>query len=251
MRPTPLARSLVEPVRRALRGLDLALTEIGRFDPATAERHFVIGVRDVLESILLPPLARGLEPWPSISASTVLVDRSVLEAELASGRLDASLDVRWPTTTAVRRARVLSDRMVVVARREHPALADGLDLVTYLQQQHVAASGRRSGTLFEDLELERQGLQRRVRLRCQHYFAACRVVATSDLLLTMPGAYARIANENLPNRIWPLPFAAPTLDSYVYWHSDFDADPANQWLRAQMHAAFGTLDGPADHASGE
>ena len=248
MRPTPLARSLVEPVRRALRGLDLALTEIGRFDPATAERHFVIGVRDVLESILLPPLMEGLAQWPSISVSTVLVDRGVLETELASGRLDASLDVRWPTTTAVRRERVLSDRMVVVARRGHPALVQGLDLVTYLQQQHVAASGRRSGTLFEDLELERQGLQRRVRLRCQHYFAACRVAATTDLLLTMPGAYARIANENLPNQIWPLPFVAPTLDSYIYWHSDFDADPANQWLREHVRGAFAGLDQVANHA---
>jgi DNA-binding transcriptional LysR family regulator len=250
MRPTPLARSLVEPVRRALRGLDLALTEIGRFDPATAERHFVIGVRDVLESILLPPLMEGLAQWPSISVSTVLVDRGVLETELASGRLDASLDVRWPTTTAVRRERVLSDRMVVVARRGHPALAQGLDLVSYLQQQHVAASGRRAGTLFEDLELERQGLQRRVRLRCQHYFAACRVAAATDLLLTMPGAYARIANENLPNQIWPLPFIAPTLDSYIYWHADFDADPANQWLREHVRGAFAGLDRAVNHAGG-
>ena len=34
-----------------------------------------------------------------------------------------------------------------------------------------------------------------IRLRCQHYFAACRVVARTDLILTMPGNYARVANR--------------------------------------------------------
>jgi DNA-binding transcriptional LysR family regulator len=130
------------------------------------------------------------------------------------------------------------DQHVVVARRSHPAVRRGLTLATYLKQHHVLVSSRRSGPGLEDVELSRQGLSRRIRLRCQHYFAACRVVSQTDLVLTMPGSYARIANRQFGNRILPLPFAMPPLDAYLYWHANVDREPANRWLRERLAVAF-------------
>ena len=47
-------------------------------------------------------------------------------------------------------------------------------LDAYLAQEHIAVSSRRRGLSAEDFELGRHNLRRRVRLRCQNYFAACR-----------------------------------------------------------------------------
>jgi DNA-binding transcriptional LysR family regulator len=101
----------------------------------------------------------------------------------------------------------------------------------------VLASSRRRGPGLEDFELSRLGLQRRVRLRCQHYFAACRVVSATNLLLTMPERYARVANEQFRNQIFPLPLQMPAFDMYLYWHGNVDNDPANTWLRQQLAQA--------------
>jgi DNA-binding transcriptional LysR family regulator len=239
MRATPMARSLAGPVRRALRGLEVMLTETESFDPATSQRRFTIGVRDVFEATLLPPLMRAVQRVaPRVEVAALMVGRSELEAEMAAGRLDAALDVRWPMSEAVRRQRIAEERLVVIMRRRHPVVKGSLDLDGYLAQEHIAVSSRRSGQGPVDQELARLGLRRHVRLRCQHYFAACRVAAMTNLLLTMPEQYARIVNRNLPNRVLPLPLAMPPLDAYLYWHADADRDPANRWLREQLATVF-------------
>ena len=238
MVPTPLARSLMQPVRRALHSLEVTLNESQRFDPATTQRHFNVAVRDVLEALVLPPLLERVEhEAPSVDISAIRADRRSFESELAAGSLDAVLDVLLPMSAEVRHQRVSVDRLVVVARKRHPATQrKKLDLAAYLRAQHVLVSSRRSGPGLEDVELSRQGLKRRIRLRCQHYFAACGVVAGSDLLLTMPERYAQLANRQFGNQILAFPMEMPSMDAYLYWHASVDNDPANRWLRAQIVA---------------
>jgi len=99
-------------------------------------------------------------------------------------------------------------------------------------------SSRRRGLGIEDYELSRQGLKRRIRLRCQDYFAACRVVRETDLILTMAERYAGIVNRLFSNTLLPFPLDMPSYDAYLYWHANADADPANRWLRSVLVAAF-------------
>jgi len=239
MTPTPTARNLIGPVRRALRELEIALGEIGRFDPSTTERRFTVALRDVLEATLLVPLIQRVTATaPQVDVASIRADRRGLEAELAAGTLDAAIDVFLPLSDAIRRAPLERDHMVVVARRGHPGLRRKLDLPTYLDLDHVLVSSRRAGMGLEDVELTRRGLRRRIRLRCQHYFAASRVVSQTDLILTMPERYARIANQHLGNRLLPLPLQMPALDVYLYWHRNVDGDPANVWLRRQIESAL-------------
>jgi DNA-binding transcriptional LysR family regulator len=235
MTPTPRARQLIEPVRRALRELQVGLNQLQAFDPATATRSYTIGVRDVLESAVLTPLLQRIHRHaPGIDITAVRVDRRRLEAELSSGALDAALDVLLPVADRLRHRHLSSDRLVVVLRQRHPLAQRTLTMPAYLQQQHVLVSSRRSGPALEDLELARRGMQRRIRLRCQHYFTACRVVHDTDLVLTMPAQLADVTNRSFKNAIRPFPIASPKLDAYLYWHANVDADPANRWLREQI-----------------
>ena len=238
MVPTPLARNLITPVREALRRLEVTLTELESFDPATTKKHFTVAVRDVFEAPLLPPLMAAIgKGAPHVDLAAVQVERRALEGELASGALDAALDVLLPLSDEIRRRRIRLDSLVIVTRKGHP-LAQRMSLANYLKQDHILVSSRRSGPGLEDVELSRQGLSRRIRLRCQHYYAACRVVSQTDLVLAMPGRYAQIANKPFGNRILPLPFEMPTLDAYLYWHANVDREPANRWLREQVVQAF-------------
>jgi DNA-binding transcriptional LysR family regulator len=241
MVPTPMARNLVVPVQRALRGLEVMFSEIDRFDPASTQRQFTLGVRDVLESTLLPPLLqRVMAEAPEVDVAAVRTARRDIEGELANGTLDLAIDVLLPVGERIRRQPIETDRMVVLARADHPRIGKTLSLDEYLRQSHVLVSSRRSGGGLEDIELARLGLRRRIRLRCQHYFAACRVVSQTNLLLTMPERYALIVNEQFGNRVLPLPLEGPTLDIFLYWHENVDNDPANHWLREQVLSLLAT-----------
>jgi DNA-binding transcriptional LysR family regulator len=239
MIPTPMARVMIDPVRQSLQGFEATLKRVDRFDPATARKHFTVGMRDVRELTALPNLLRNItRAAPFVDISIVRAERKQLEAELATGALDAAIDVRLALSDEVRRQLINAERLVVVARPRHPAIKRELDLETYLSQQHILVSSRRRGFGVEDYELSRRGLKRRIRLRCQHYFAACRVVSETDLILTMAERYARIVNRLFRNRVLPFPLEVPDYDAYLYWHANADADPANRWLRKLLMEAF-------------
>ena len=238
--PTALTRSLIEPLRRSLRDLGTVLDEAGRFDPGQTAAQFTIAMRDPVEVLVLPVLLRQIAVGaPQIDLRAIQVRRRDIETGLAAGTLDLAIDVLLPLSDKVRRQRVAADRLVVVARKNHPVLRAGLDLATYLRQPHVMVTSRRKGPGLEDLELSRQGLQRRIRVRCRNYLAAFQVVRQTDLLLTVPERYAAALNQGLGNRILTLPLQAPTLDLYLYWHAAVDRDPANAWLRAKLRQSFG------------
>ena len=238
---TPLARSIIEPVRLALRGLEVTLADAGKFDPNSASKQFNLALRDVLESSVLPPLMQNIcTQAPQITLAAIQVERRELVSELAAGTIDLAIDMLLPLQNDIQRQKIVQDTTVVIARKGHPAIKNRkkLDLDTYMKAEHVLASSRRKGMGLEDFELSRLGLQRRIRLRCQHYFAACRVVSQTDLILTMPERFARIANEHFNNQILTLPLAMPSWDVYLYWHQNVENDPANRWLREQVALAF-------------
>ncbi len=232
---TPLARSIIDPIRASLRSLEVTLNGVHAFDPASTEKKFNIALRDVLEATILPPLMQQVsKSAPLVDIAASHVDRRELQSEMAAGTLDMAIDVLLPLPNDIMHTRIYQDSTVVVARKGHPDIDGALDLDTYLKQDHILASSRRRGPGLEDFELSRFGLERRIRLRCQHYFAACRVVSETDMVLTMPGRYAQIANEQFGNQILSFPLEVPAFDVFLYWHANVDNDPANRWLREQV-----------------
>ena len=235
MTPSPLTRKIIPQVRQALALFESSLQGQVEFDPGSSHRLFRLGLRDVFEATALPPLLAQLRQQAAgIEIASVRIDRRDIENELAGGSIDLALDIPVPVGDSIRQQRVSRDRLIVLARAGHPAIHGELDLATYLAQSHVLVSSRRKGMGLEDFELNRESQRRRIGLRCQHYFAACRVVSETDLLLTMPEQYARIANAQFGNIIHAFPLQTQPLDAHLYWHASADADPANRWLREQL-----------------
>jgi DNA-binding transcriptional LysR family regulator len=240
MVPTPFTRSIIARVREALRTFELTLHETNQFDVESTLKRFTLGVRDVLESVVLPPVMKQIVATaPSIDVATVHHERRAIEADLLSGALDAVIDIALPVPQTVRTLRLAADELVVLARRGHPKIGKTLDIDTYVVGQHVLVTSRRKGLGMEDMALVKAGLQRHVRLRCMHYSAACRVVSETDLLLTMPRRHAELVNASFDSVMYPFPVGATSAaDAYLYWHANADADPANLWFRQRLIEAF-------------
>jgi len=241
--PTPLARTIAGPVREALASVQRTLGSVGHFDPATATRHFRIGMREALETTALPALARAVcAAGPGLVLSSSRHERPRLEKDLATGEFDLALDVLLPVADRVPHERIIVDRLVVVARRGHPALRGarrrGLELAGYLELEHVQVSSRRRGPSPEDMALRALGQSRRIRLRCQSHAAACRIAADTDLVATVPQAYVEQVLERDTNVVTALPLAGLSLETYMYWPENSTADAANQWLRGQVREAI-------------
>jgi DNA-binding transcriptional LysR family regulator len=236
MVPTPFSRNMINEVRQALQILEVNLYENRNFDPAHTRRDFQVGFWELMESTILPPLLKIMaKAAPEISMTTSRVKRREIETELASGSLDLALDIPITMSDSIKQEPLFSDRIVVMVREGHPIMAHELDLDTYLRQDHVLVSSRRLGPSLVDAELNRKGRKRRIVLRCQHYFAACRVVSETDLLLTIPERYAQMLNGGFNHRLCPFPLKSlQQLELHMYWHESADNDPPNRWLREQI-----------------
>jgi DNA-binding transcriptional LysR family regulator len=239
MTATPLSHSLIGQVRTALRSLEVSLREHRQFVPADASRAFSLGLNDVLKAAVLPELTERLQTSaPGIELVSVRLRRREIESELIAGTLDLAVEVPIPVGKEIRQRHLRRTGLSVVARAGHPAIKRRLTLKTYLAQEHIQVSSRRKGVSIEDFELNRQGYERRVVLRCHDYLAACQVVSRTNLLLTMPEGHARLLNAHLENRVYPFPTAGTELDVLLYWNASVENDPGNAWLRDQIIEVF-------------
>ena len=247
--PTALARSIIDPVRSALRGVEIAVAAATRFDPATTNRLFRIGLRPTIEAQLFAPLVlRATAQAPSVRLASIDFRRRELAHVLAEGELDIAVDVASPSSATLRTAPLSSDALVVVARPGHPRVAGAIDLPTYLALDHVMASPRSSGLGMEDEALAGIGAERRIAVRSQHINAAWRIVAESDMLLTLTRSNAEAMQHAAPLQALPLPIAIPPRALQLLWHETGERDPGNAWLRRLVCEAAGAAPMNSDHA---
>lgn len=250
MVPTPLATRFIESMRPGLSQIRSAISQFHNFDPAHQRKTFSLALRDVLEATFLPHLMTQLAPYPDLDIVSQRVARRDMEGQLAAGKLDFAIDVLLPVSEHTTQQWLYQDPLVVLARRNHPCLTTAPArladeavgkryLEAYLQARHILVSSRATGPGMEDFELAKLGLQRNVRLRCQHYFAACRVVADTDLLLTMPASYARLLAHHHNLTVMPTPAPLPPVDVHLYWHKAYEQEPALVWFREKL-ANYGT-----------
>ncbi|MBS8239474.1 LysR family transcriptional regulator [Marinobacter lipolyticus] len=235
MIPTPLARRFLESMRPGLTQIQSAVNQFHAFDPASHRKTYSLALRDILESTFLPQLMHRLSDYPELEIISQRIPRRDMETQLAAGKLDFAVDVLLPVSNQTAHELLRRDRLVVLARQDHPLAQAELTMEQYISARHVLVSSRTEGPGIEDFELSRLGVQRHIRLRCQHYYAACRVVENTDLLLTMPETYARIIAERADIRILTPPAELPDLDVHLYWHKAYEREPALIWFRDQLN----------------
>ncbi len=237
MRPTPLAQNLLPEVQAALKQLNQALLQAHDFDASKSDKTFRLAMRDVIEATMLPPLLQALnQQAPNIQMASVHMDRKEMSQKLASGELDFAVDIQLPKQQYVHQQKLIEDELVVLLNKDLLHYPKTISEQDYLQAKHILVSTRATGPSLVDYILSSQGLNRDIKLRCQHYYAACQVVARTDLILTMPKRYALVLKQQFEHiEIHNLPFSSSDIDLYLYWHQSRDKDPANIWFREFMN----------------
>lgn len=242
MVPTVRARALIGDVRLALHSMESTLQRSACFDAGSAQRTFTLAIGDPIDSLLLPALVSRIErSAPNIEVGTGYNSRRRIEHALREGSLDAAVDVLMPMPADISHEPVFSDPMVVLARRGHPLVQGGMDLAAYLALEHIQVSSRRLGTGIADMALRRLGLGRRIRVRCQHYAAACRIVSCSDMLATMPLHFAAIFNDAFQNQLLPPPFDVPPCEWFLYAEKGAAHDGGRMWFRERVLEAIADM----------
>jgi DNA-binding transcriptional LysR family regulator len=246
--PTPRAEAVAGQVRLALRSVDDALQGGGEFRPERAQRGFTLLTNDFVQSLMMRPL---VERWSELSARLELAVLPIVldtfSEQLGSGLADVAILGRRYVPPALRGSPLFTDRWVLLARRNHPILGEGVDLRRYLSCAHILVSP--SGRQFPsgiDEALKRLGHARHLRVCLPQYLTAAQLTASTDLVATVPcSVAARVAGRhNLLQA--ELPFPIEPFELWQVWHERSQHDKAHQWLREELRRVAASVGGSAE-----
>lgn len=225
--PTTLARRLTPEIRAALAQIEAALRTDRPFDPARDVQQLRVAMPDQLEDLLLPALYRRLRTdAPDLQLESVRLDRARMRADLAAQRLDLALDVAPALDPELAQGVITHDPMCVLANRCWTTLGGD----NYQAAGHIVVSSRRSGWSLEDLGLQEHRVTRHIAMRCQLLETACQVVATTNLLLTLPVQQAARMQARHALQMFDLPFPLPPTAIRVLWHRSQSDQATLQWV---------------------
>jgi len=247
MAPTPYALQLAEPVATALDGLQQALNVRASFDPATSQRRFTLAMTDVGEMYFLPVLMDALaRSAPGVTLQVVAVTSASLKDDMTSGRTDLALGLLPQLQAGFFQQALFHQPYVCLMRQGHPlSKPRAMTLAHFAAASHVRVIAAGTGHGRVDEALERQGLQRHIRLTVPHYVALGDVLGHSDLIATVPARFAQRVLKPFGLTTRALPLQVEDSAIHQFWHARLHKDPGHQWLRTRIAQWFGNSKAPA------
>lgn len=239
MQPTPLAEQLAVPIANALAMIREVLARQLVFDAATSTRQFTMAMTDIGEFHFLPRLMKSLEVVaPGVTISTVRSTAVNLRFEMETGNVDLALGHLPDLITDFHGRTLFSQRYVCLFRKGHVMdnATPSLDAFTSAEHAQVISAG--TGHRRADEFIERAGIKRRIRLRVPHFVALADILESSDLVATVPEAFAIRSIKHFALSYVPHPLELPPVDIGLFWHAKYHRDPANRWLRDQVVRHF-------------
>lgn len=245
--PTATAHKLIEPIRKALREIEVAIGNVRDFDPALADMRFHMGFNALIEEPIFSAIAGAIMPYaPGIGLESVRYTRSDMAMALASAQLDAIVDVELPVPEGVHCRTIWSGTIVALAAADHPFFHGGREVTLddYMAARHIIVSTRPRGTSLEDIALARVTEQQRtVAARCQLVSSALQLLRQSDLVLTVATGFIDEAKLGPDVRIFAFPVTMPPVAIQLYWHANSDVDQAHLWFRERIFEQFASRTG--------
>ena len=239
MAPTDAAVRLYPPLAQAFGIINVAVQQLAKFDPATAERVFHVSMSDMSEFYFLPPILAMLESTArGIRIEVTNFPVESVTAAMRSGKVDLALGYVPGLDPGCVSKTLFVDEHVCVVRAGHPLQTPKPTKEDLAGLRYVYASTNATGHRMVEQWLEELSLKRDVVLRLPHFVVAPEIVRNTDLAVIFPRSIAQRFNQNEAFRILPLPFSLPPIEIQVHSHAQFSADPGIAWLREAIYEMF-------------
>jgi DNA-binding transcriptional LysR family regulator len=218
-----------------------AVNQRASFDPATGKRSFTIAMTDIGEIYFLPKLMDELaRAAPGVTLSTVRNTAISLKDDLEAGRVDLAIGLLPQLKAGFFQRRLFRQGYVCLFRKGHRLDKRRISLAEFSAAEHIVVVAAGTGHGKVDEILERNGIERRVRLTVPHFVAVGHLLRNSDLIATVPERFAQSVADPFRLTYVAHPAPLPEIAINLFWHAKYHKDPANQWLRGlvfQLHAS--------------
>lgn len=238
MQPTPQAERLGGPVGEALALLSHTLNATQEFDPGNSQRRFRIAMSDVGEIHFMPRLMEQCARHaPGVRIDSLRLLGVELRHEMDAGRVDLAIGAFQDQGSGIMQRMLFRQGYATLFRQGHPSAHEGMGLKAFRAERHLVVS-RAAPYGQVNQSLEKAGVALDAHFSVPHFSAVPYIVATTDLLATVPQKLAASAAPHFRLGMLTPPVRVPALQTNLYWHRRFHRDSGNQWLRALVLDTF-------------
>ena len=237
---TPLAESLIEPVRQFLIQAESILNNSPAFDPATSTRKFRLLMSDYAQTVVMTealPRLQALAPSVSIEMIPILGDDA---DALERGEIDVTFGPARYLVSGHPSERIYEDEFVCLGWSANRQLDRPLSLDTYLRLGHVAVrfGKHRDLPTADEWFTQHLGHDRRIEVITTAFNLVPQLLIGTSRIATVHRRLALFYQRFLPLRIVAPPFKIPKFEQFMQWHRSRDRDPGSLSLRSVLKDAI-------------
>lgn len=249
LEPTPLARSLVGPVREALLAAQSALDTRPTFDPLTTHGVCRIAITDYTLVVLLPRFLRRLSAQaPHMRCLVEPVTKNSFD-RVAMGDLDFCLTAHDLKLYGVHRpskrlhsTMMFDDDFVCVVDPAMVDISNGISLPAYRRLRHNSVAFGEGVTTIVEKAWAVSGYDYEVAVRAPNFSALIFMLPGTALVATTQRRLAQTLAPRLGLAVVECPLKIPKLRETLMWHERSEPDPAHRYLREMLEASVADLE---------
>ena len=246
---SPLAQSLVIPVRHALLAAQAALDTKPSFDPATAHTRFAIAMSDYAALVMLPRLLKHLAAEaPGIGCHVEALTEDSFD-RLEKAELDFCLTAHdwrlyanYHPSSGIRVDEAFHDDFVCVLDGAHRLAGEVITLDVYRSLPHNSVRfGKGIATVVEQA-WALSGIDLNIAATAPNFSSLIFMLPGTPLIATAQRRLARLIAPLLGLRVTECPLPVPPLQENLVWHVRHESNPVHQYLRAALLQSCAALD---------
>ena len=239
MQPTARASGIAPGISSALNALSGSLRSADEFHPQTSNQTFRFAVTDYTAAVFFPALITELQrAAPGISVRTVYSTAYDSFEDLSSGKVDFAVGFQTPGAMQQRNIDVIEcfrDDYVVAVSSRHPRIQNGLTLEEFLAEGHVVVNPWNETRGVVDRELAKMNIHRRTVVELPSLLSAPAIVASSELIITLPERAITTLFTSEALTCFPVPFTVPPYILNVYFHSGRCTASGQEWMKNRIY----------------
>jgi DNA-binding transcriptional LysR family regulator len=247
MVPTPLALSLITPMREVLDRVETILSAGVEFDAAQARRTFTVVGSDYTSLTFVNPLVDRLsDEAPGIKIRLVPPGDDYTD-RLRRGQADLVIMPRAVFTEhrAFPNVQLFQDRFVCAADVDNDAVGEKISLEQFSSLPYLATSCGHEISSGE-AQLNRLGIARNTKITTAIGLAPI-LVSGSDMITLIQERLAWIMAPRTTLRLLEPPMQLQPIHQLMLWTPRSEDDSGHRWLRRRLITLAQELTGPAQH----
>lgn len=234
MVPTPLALSLIAPVREVLDKVDAILSAPSGFSPADTQRTFtVIGSDYTSLSFINPLIDRLAVEAPGITIQLIAPGDDYAE-RLRRGQVELVIMPRAVFTEhqSFPNLELFQDRFVCAVDANNTAVGEAMSLEQFSSLPYLATSCGHEVSSVE-AQMNRLGIPRNTQVTTTIGLAPV-LVSGSDMITMTHERLASVMASRATLRLLEPPMQLQPIHQLMLWAPRSDDDPGHRWLRRRL-----------------